>query len=435
MANDLEETTALVVNCWDDTNKGDAAITIGVLNALSYNHVADRLQVSSYVVHSDGAEMAHSFRHVRGAHPHVELVPCYFPALSRSIGKVKAVERFCRSVLKLLFPNLMRDTALDAAVRQARVVVSNGGLYFGFQSMGLMNSFYHLAAFSYPMLLARRLKRPYVLFSQSFGPFPSRFSMLWMRHLASQSDGTWCRESLSRDVLAKLGANELKLKVIADAAFGIKADTSAAAPKIGLTQLQSLGYVAISLRSLVPAGFSEEAEQRYRESFRQAIEWLASDKKFTVVLVAHTLGPIADEDDRTITREIYETLSPETAAKTVICDVDLSPLQLCNLYGHAILVVATRFHAVVLSICGGAPVIAVPYFGLKTQGALSDLGLSSQVLDVATMDSIVLRSRMELCLDNADELRGQIREIADRQFDGAMRSGELLRKIANGRAS
>ena len=97
-------TTALVVNCWDDSNKGDAAISIGVLNTLSFNEVADRLQVTSYIVHANEAEMAHAFRHVRGSYPTVELVPCHFPALSRSIGKFKALVRFCRSALKLLVP-------------------------------------------------------------------------------------------------------------------------------------------------------------------------------------------------------------------------------------------------------------------------------------------------------------------------------------------
>jgi colanic acid/amylovoran biosynthesis protein len=425
------QTTALVVNCWDDSNKGDAAITIGVLNTLKFNEVADRLQVSSYVVHSSEAEMSHAFRHVRGSHPAVELIPCYFPALSRSIGKTKALIRFCRSVVKLLVPNLMRDTPLDTAVRKASIVVSNGGLYFGFKPASLMFSIYHLVAFSYPMLLARRLGRPYVLFSQSFGPFPSALLRAWMRGLVSNSAGAWCRESMSRGVLADLGADESRLKVIPDAAFGIKADTHAVLTHNAFSQLRSQEYVAISLRSLVPAGFSEEAEQRYRASFRQAIEWLVKDRKMLVALVAHTQGPLSDEDDRIITREVYDSLTPEIVPSVVFCDEDLSPVELCSLYGQAKLVVATRFHAVVLSICGGAPVIAVPYFGVKTQGAFKDLGLSSFVLEVANMDGDTIIARIESCLSNEVELRATIGSIAEQQFAGAMESGALLKRVAD----
>jgi colanic acid/amylovoran biosynthesis protein len=418
------------VNCWDDSNKGDAAITIGVLNTLRFNDVADRLQVSSYVVHSSDEDMTHAFRHVRGSHPEVELVPCHFPALSRSIGKIKALVRFCRSALKLLFPNLLRDTPLDTAVRKASIVVSNGGLYFGFQPSSLMFNIYHLVAFSYPMLLARRLGRPYVLFSQSFGPFPSALLRAWMRFLVSHSAGAWCRESMSQEVLLKLGADKNRLKVIPDAAFGIKSDPRANRAQHLFPQLRPQEYVAVSLRSLVPSGFSEEAEQRYRASFREAIEWLVTDRKMYVALVAHTLGPVSDEDDRIITREVYETLNPEIAAKVVFCEEDLSPGELCNLYGQARLVIATRFHAVVLTICGGAPVIAVPYFGVKTQGAFKDLGLSSLVLEVSNMTSDSIIAKLGECLENGPALKTTIQEIADRQYSGAMHSGLLLKEVA-----
>lgn len=418
------------MNCWDDSNKGDAAISIGVLNALSFNHVADQLQVSSYVVHNSEAEMAHAFRHVRGAHPDVELVPCHFPALSRSIGKFKALVRFCRSALKLLIPGLLPDTPLDAAVRKASVVASNGGLYFGFKPESLAFNVYHLFAFSYPMMLARRLGRPYVLYSQSFGPFPSPLLRSWMRRLIANSNGAWCRESMSQDVLLKLGADKTKLKVIPDAAFGIKPNPADNRAEALYPQLRPRQYVAISLRSLVPSGFPEEAEQRYRASFKQAIEWLVTERNITVALVAHTTGPLSDEDDRIITREVYETLSPEIAQHVVFCQDDLSPGELCNLYGQAKLVIATRFHAVVLTICGGAPIIAVPYFGVKTQGAFRDLGLSSYVLEVANMDGEAIISRFKTCLDDEVNLRQTIQSIADKQYAGAMHSGAMLKQIA-----
>ena len=280
------------------------------------------------------------------------------------------------------------------------------------------------------MMLARRLGRPYVLFSQSFGPFPSPLLKSWMRYLVANSDGAWCRESMSQDVLLKLGADKTKIKVIPDAAFGIKPDPSKNGSESLYPQLRPREYVAVSLCSLVPSGFPEEAEQRYTDSFRQTIAWLVKERNISVALVAHTLGPLPDEDDRIITREVYETLPPDVAAHVVFCQDDLSPSQLCILDGQAKFVIATRFHAVVLSICGRAPVIAVPYFGVKTQGAFRDLGLSSMVLEVANMDGNAIISLLRGCLENESKLKQTIEAIAEKQYNSAMQSGAMLKQIA-----
>lgn len=423
-------TAILVVNCWDDANKGDAAITIGTLNALRGNEAAERLQVSAYAAHPNVEQMNHAFRHVRQAHPQVEIIPCDFPALSRSIGRFRALGRFVRSALKLLLPNAMSDSALDNAVRGADLVVSNGGLYFGFRPSSAFNMLYHLFAFSYPMMLARRMGTPYILFAQSFGPFPSRLSRIWVRKLVNHSDGAWCRESLSAKLLAQIGANEARLKVIPDAAWGISQAENGPLSNIPLRGLASGEYIVLSLRSLVPAGFPEEVERRYIDSFCSAIQWAVTSRKLTVLLVAHTLGPIEDEDDRTITRAVYQALPPEDAEKVVLCELDLSPQQLCTLYGHAKLVVATRFHAVLLALRGGSPVLAIPYFGVKTQGALSDLGLSSSLMDARDVAPDSLRMRIETLLHTAPAARLEISVLAERLHAESMRSGAMLKLAA-----
>jgi colanic acid/amylovoran biosynthesis protein len=421
----------LIVNCWDDSNKGDAAITIGTVNTLKASFAAKRIQVSSYVAHASSQEMRHAFRHVIEAHSDVNLVPCYFPALSRSIGRASALFRSIRCALKLMTPNLISDTPLDRAVRDAQIVISNGGLYFGFRRTNIFNMFYHLFAFSYPMLLAARLGVPYVLFSQSFGPFPSRLSRSWIRWLANHSAGTWCRESLSADTLSKLGIDASKLKVIPDAAFGITSRDNEALDRILLPNLRSGEYIAFSLRSLVPAGFSKESEKVYLDAFRNLIEWIVEERQLDVVLVAHTIGPISDEDDRLTTRAVYESLKSEVAERVTICEMDLSPQQLCTLYGNARLVVATRFHAVVLSLCGGTPVIAIPYFGVKTQGALRDMGLGSSVLEVKNIDGKSLQTKVASFLDHSETSRTDIARITQRLYLGALLSGKLLQSIGS----
>src|SRR6202034_87104 len=78
--------SALVVNCWHDSNKGDAAISIGVVNALKKNSVADLVRVASYIYYPEQAGLDYGFRHLRAAHPDVEFVQATLPAAARLGG-------------------------------------------------------------------------------------------------------------------------------------------------------------------------------------------------------------------------------------------------------------------------------------------------------------------------------------------------------------
>ena len=419
--------SVLVVNCWHDSNKGDAAITTGVLNAIKNAGLAERIFVASYAYYATQENLDVSFRHVMREHPDATVVQTSLPALSSSVGKAVSLRLALRAACKLIFPNLMPDTEMEAAVRSSRVVVSNGGLYYGFVKANFVGTAYHLFAFSYPMLLAKRLDAPYVLYAQSFGPFHSWFSRWWMRKLVENSSGTWARESASREVLATLGAPEEKLDVVADAAFGVQPRPGRESGGLSLRQWE---YVAISVRSLDATGHSAEFERNYRESFRDLIAWIVREKKLKVALVAHTTGPLLEEDDRITSRIVYESLAEDVKQQTLLIEDDLSPVELASLYGDAIAVLATRFHAVVLSLCGGCPVIAIPYFGLKTQGALRDLGLSDFVVEVKEITLPLLKAKLEKIFSDGNSLRQKISQINSHQFEAAMRTGSRLAVIA-----
>jgi colanic acid/amylovoran biosynthesis protein len=422
--------SVLLVNCWHDSNKGDAAISIGVINALKNGAVADRIRVASYMYYPKQEDLDFGFRHVRAAHPDVEFVQTSLPAAARTVGKFKSLILSIRGVLKLLFPNLLPDLGFEKALCESRVVVSNGGLYFGFAQTGFFFTIFHLYAFSYPLLLAKRCGVPYVLYAQSFGPFRDPLSRWWMKRLVAGSAGAWARESFSRDTLLQIGAPSHKLDVVADAAFGLKLDNSHAPAVLQRFHLQPDGYVAISVRGLDASGHSQEAETRYRNSFAELIGWLSRECNFKVVLVAHTIGPLQDEDDRITCRAILSSLPPELAREVLYLDADLSPEELAVLYGSAKFTLATRFHAVVLAICGGGPAIAIPYFGVKTQGSLRDLGLSDLLLEVSDLTLQTLKEKCLYCLNNEGALRAKVIAVAAERYAAAMQTGVKLDEIA-----
>ena len=97
--------------------------------------------------------------------------------------------------------------------------------------------------------------------------------------------------------------------------------------------------MAISARSLDASGHSCELEENYRGSLASLIEWLVTKKQLRVILVAHTTGPVADEDDRVPSRAIYDRLSREILGSVLLIEDDLGPAALASLYGSAALVI------------------------------------------------------------------------------------------------
>ena len=420
----------MIVNCWDDSNKGDAAITTGLLNALKANRAASKYTLVSYVFHPDLPSTRQSLRHVLGAHPDVDIKQPSVPALIRSVGKWNGLFSALRCIGKLMAPSLIKDDTMEADIRQSSLVASNGGLYFGFVESDHINTLYHLFAFSYPMLFAHRVKVPFILYAQSFGPFHNGMTRRWMRWLFNASAGNWSRESISNQLLLGLGAPSATTHVVPDAAFTVQPDALEKKGNFDFSALAQDPYVALSVRQLGPTGHSRENEQRYYDSIVSTINWIAEDLAMRVVLVSHNLGPLADEDDRVASRQVYSALTPNAQERTLQLDADLSPAELAFVYGRAELVVATRFHAVVLAICGGAPVIAIPYFGTKTQGAFRDLGLESMLLEVRNLSPEVLHNKIQQCLNQRTELRRKIAQIAEAQFGQAMRTGADAAQIA-----
>ena len=419
----------LTVNCWHDSNKGDSAITIGLLNSLSANQVGNHFAVASYAAYSKDSEWQYAFRHVLSEHPQTELVPTSLPALVSSVGQKAAAFLALRAFAKLLLPGLLPDFPLEAAVRKSCAVISTGGLYFGFVRSNLADLVYHLFSFSYPLLFARRLGVPYFLYAQSFGPFHGAISRWWMRWLVANSAATWPRESYSQQTLLDMGAPINKMSVVADAAFGIDPVEGRKQLALSRYRLTPFSYVAISLRGLDAAGHSRDLEENYRAVFRRAIDWLVRIRQLPVVLVAHTTGPLAKEDDRIISREIWDSLDSSIRERTILVMDDLSPVELAQLYGSASFVVATRFHAVVLSLCGGSPVIAIPYFGLKTQGSLRDLGLSDFVIELNSLTLETLQAKCDAVLEEGEPLRSRIHEVAKERYIAAMGTGKKLKSL------
>src|SRR5690606_16285936 len=87
-----------------------------------------------------------------------------------------------------------------------------------------------------------------------------------------------------------------------------------------------------------------------------------------------------------------------------------SPTQLRDAYGEFDLVIATRMHAAILSLCAGTPVVPVAY-EFKTRELFDGLGMGELVDDIDALSAESLTARVNTALDEADTLRGDMSRL------------------------
>lgn len=380
------------VNGWHDDNKGDCAITLGTLMALRNLLGSDvRFAMVSQNI-DDSQKLTHAYRHFLSIAGNTEiassLLPVMRPPRTRRELYIFALIYLCR----LLSASIVLKSSKTPGVRliaESSLVVSKGGHMLHARKsnpLHLANLYSHLA----PLIVARHYDVPFVLWGQSLGPFNNRLSQWLTRFVLKDAYRIGLRESLSYKVAQELRLDD-KLVLVPDPAFLMVPTLTKRIEKLMEDYLlvpeeflvltvrqwghpqsslykEYLDNTAILIRSLLNEGFAKQA-----------------------LIVVHTMGPTATENDAIAS---YEILSRLKGFSVSVVQEDFTPSELCALYGQAKLVIGTRFHSVILALAGGAPAYAISYFGPKSLGIMHDMGLADWVTAIGEVSPEEIQERI-----------------------------------------
>ena len=381
----------MLASVWHDDNKGDSAIAEAVLMLLLEARPGAGVTLAA-MLDADHPGYATAFRHLARARPEATVVPSPIPKLERSRAAGDTVRAMLRSVSGLAALALRQRTPLAEAIRRSALVVANGGhTLYAQRGPG---AWIRLLRILYPYWLARRLGRPYVVFGQSLGPFDGTVGRAWVGGVLRGAERVLVREELSRDVALALRVLPERVAVVPDPAFAL---TPSATDRVRAVQaragLAPGRHWVVTVRQAYEATGRVEATARFVDEMARFID-LALHRGLVsrVAIVAHTLGPVPSEDDRSPARALHARVR---ASGAILVEDDLSPRELAALYGDAAWVVGTRFHSVILALVGGAPTLAVSYFGPKTRGIMQMLEMDDLCLDLATFDAERAIERIE----------------------------------------
>lgn len=396
MANDP---LIVLVNAWHDDNKGDSSICEATLLLIRKQWPTAKLGLVSIISNKSGA-FEGAYRHLLKTFPDLEIAASpidFYDPISGQYSDL--LLKFPISLLRL-FPFLgMRHLEHSHPINlisKADLIVSNGGHYI-YTHPSTIKSVGRLFRMTYPLLVAFSYKVPYVIFSQSLGPFNDFWGNQLIKFIFDNSMKISPREELSHKNLLDIGISNSKISVVPDSAFALKPLMTDNVQKVLSKHcLTKKSFWVVTVRKS-PNG-SEQERQARTEKFldevaltaRRVLQLKLTDK---VALVVHTQGPTLLEDDSFVTRALAQRLGD--CKNVVLVEEDLSPRELAAFYGHASFLVGTRFHSVIFSLISGTPAFAISYSGPKTWGIMTDLGMEELCSDLENFSSEAFLNKVE----------------------------------------
>lgn len=414
----------VLVNAWHDDNKGDSAITEGVLRLVSEICPESRVSVVGLTEHADPSSDA--MRHVARSHPQARLYPNPMPSELR--GDTRATPLVD---VPIWFTRLLPPVAATLVGRvpgcyrrlfaDADLVIGVGGsnLYTDVSVQPLV-SLARLFTLVAPLNAAVRLRIPTVLLGHTLGPFPRSRpgARLLARRMLAGVSATVVRDETSLRVARALGVTDAELAP--DMAYAITAEHSDRVRDLANPRTGGMARTAVvAMRSHPSLG--DAADDRLIGEIVDAVRSLTDQGYIDhVLVVAHTLGPTPIEDDRAVSRSVREALHRRAIPCTYIDD-DLGPAELAALYGYAACMIAVRLHAAVLATLSGTPTFAIAYFSAKSEGVMRTAGLADAVGTFAEVTGSEIVEALTRQMTSPDG-RSRLASVADAHRETLRRS-------------
>jgi len=399
-------------------NTGDAAILFATLDILREAFGA-RLDV---IVYDQQAAAAARY------YPELTFRPVLFDQLAKWTGnrrlKGGAFLLLAAAILwrlslrsvgaRFLSPSLQASLAEFAA---ADLIVSAGGTY--------LVPYYRIFPKVLDLLVAVVLGRPFVLFTQSLGPFPQRRQRL-LRFVLRRARIILTRDARSRRHLLDAGVSPGRIAECADAAFALA--TPPAIQETTPAPSHRPLRVAVSvrnwphLRNRAAAGMG-----RYLSAVAIMIRWLVEQHGAQVTFLSTCQGVSEYWTDDSRTADAVVARLPVTLRQHVRVDRGFhAPRELMVLLGRFDLVVATRLHVAILALCAGVPVLPIAY-EFKTNELFTRLGLGELVQDMESVTGEDLCRAVDWLLAARADIRAALPHWVARERRSALAAGSHVR--------
>jgi polysaccharide pyruvyl transferase WcaK-like protein len=259
--------------------------------------------------------------------------------------------------------------------------------------------------------VAARLRGCKVVFlSVGAGPLYGREGRLFAKLALGLANYRSFRDRSSLSYLERIGFRGKHNHIYPDLAFGLPDDllSQGASPEGGRRHVVGLGLMEYAGRYSVEDP-STETPSEYLEALVDLVEWLLA-RDYDVSLMLGDGDTTVIDEFTSLLREHVEKYNAERVSYRPIDTVE----DILSAIAATDIVVATRFHNVVLSLLLNKPVIAIS-FHHKCASLMNEMGLSKYCHDIGHMNASKLIEQFQDLEKHSAEVKEAIRASVEAQ--------------------
>jgi polysaccharide pyruvyl transferase WcaK-like protein len=313
--------------------------------------------------------------------------------------------RLLRRVFVRLPLELVQWLKAFRVLKDTSMLVMTGTGMLGDFGIGPLDLHYEILKWA---LLAKARGCKLLFVSVGAGPIEDPLSRWIVKSAISLADYRSYRDTFSKDYLARIGFRTQTDSVYPDLAFSLRPEVPRPSQRNGNGRVIGIGLMDYYGRRSRPEE-GEGAYRRYVEKVTAFVAWLL-DRDYTVQLLIGDV--IYDTRVKGDVKAMLQARDPARARGRIV-DVPVSSVeQLVAQLAKTDMVVATRFHNILLALMLNKPVVALSYHQ-KITSLMSGVGLSEycQDIDAPGVDGLVERfTRLER---NAGAARSLIERKAE----------------------
>jgi colanic acid/amylovoran biosynthesis protein len=326
---------------------------------------------------------------------------------------LKAFKYFLWSKLKI--PVNQREKEILKAYSNANIILSCGGGFLGGHHLAIRHV--------YSIYFGKLLKKPVVIWAQSIEPFGNIATSIFTKFVLNRVDLITTREKLSFEYLKSLNIKP-DIRLTADAAFLVDYISDEEAIKLlekgGIKKDKLVIGMTVKKWNFPGHKNADKKFLNYLNVISKTIEYIISSMDARVILFPQVICTSYDDDDRTVSHLIKSKLNDSIKERVIVLTDDYRVEELKGMIGQMDLFIGTRMHSNIFATSMNVPTLAISY-QQKTDGVMEMLGLEEYVIDINTINTQELISKIEkIWAERADikkKLETNIRVMQDKNMD------------------
>lgn len=429
----------LIYGIWPDFNKGDSAISLGNVEIIkNLNNKANIKFVSTY---SDKEQINLNNLYFKDTYPEIDIIPGINSNLQKKTKTFRIAKISWQMFLLLLprffyrlYPKNLKNLVQE--ILNTDMVIHTGGhFYFTFNKTKL-NRFIKLYNSCYVILWAHKLNKPYIIMSQSIGPFNGKnIAGALSRFVLQNAEYILTREKISIKNVNQLVKSKKEVNQILDLAFYLNISEFHKSQAINILKKYDLlnkKIIALTVRKSASIGtnLSESTVNEYLENMKKIIDiHKKNNSNYYYVFFPQTYNnKMASENDVALSRRIKNSLFDKE--RVVVIDEIVQTQAIYHMYSYSHLLIATRLHSCIFALSHGVPCISLysHLMGPKTLGVSELFDIQRYSHEIENMNIQKIIKQMNYILDNREKNK---QEILNRLHYLKNKTNNITKRIFN----